>query len=144
MKKGPGHIDDLVKGTGINISINRTDPKEWAPVYKQLIETILSKNSIVKIDGTLNFQEQEKLFIDYYSQIVVAFDWNTRYEKSYFVSSYKKEAQALKETETTKNLGISKEQWKFDQLSNDKKMQKIEQQLLKQQRKELHNSLQPT
>jgi len=82
-RKAPKHLPDF------DIYIEGKSLEEVAMEYKDLVETILAKQSlVVRKDGTINKQEPTINIGDPETRAITAFENNSLYDKHRFISSY--------------------------------------------------------
>lgn len=99
--------------TDFGISIVGKSIEELAVEYKDLVETILSKQGlVVRKDGTLNKQEPTINIGDPETWEVVLFENNPLYEDHHFISSYPISEKAFNHFVKTGEIGISPEERK--------------------------------
>ena len=104
-RKAPRHLPDF------GISIVGKSIEELAVEYKDLVETILSKQGlVVRKDGTLNKQEPTINIGDPESRGIVSFETNPLYEDQHFITSYFISEEAFETFEKTGNIGSSPEE----------------------------------
>lgn len=90
--------------------VNEMPDETVAYVSKALIENIYSEGfnvrHIHKIDdGTAQFREPASLIINDLTDFCVTFEYNPLYDKKYFISSYKQDANETRKSITDKNVG---------------------------------------
>lgn len=108
VKKGRGHLKtdwDFPPNV-----VNEMSDETVAYVYKALIENIYSEGfnvpHIHKIDdGTAQFREPASLIINDLTDFCVTFEYNPLYDKKYFISSYKQNANETRNSIMDKNVG---------------------------------------
>jgi hypothetical protein len=106
-RKAPRHLPDF------GISIVGKSIEELAVEYKDLVETILSKQGlVVRKDGTLNKQEPTINMGDPETLGIVAFEKNPLYDKHRFISSYPVSQEAFDHFVETGEIGLSPEEKK--------------------------------
>jgi hypothetical protein len=104
-RKAPDHLPDF------GISIEGKTLEEMALEYKDLVETILSKQGlVVRKDGTLSKQEPTINIGDPESLGIVVFENNSLYEDHHFISSYPISKEAFETFKRTGNIGSSPEE----------------------------------
>ena len=104
-RKAPRYLPDF------GISIVGKSIEELGVEYKDLVETILSKQGlVVRKDGTLNKQEPTINIGDPETRGIISFENNPLYDKHHFISSYPVSPEAFEAFKETGNIGISKEE----------------------------------
>lgn len=104
-RKAPRHLPDF------GISIVGKSIEQLGVEYKDLVETILSKQGlVVRKDGTLNKQELTINIGDPETRGIVSFENNPLYDKYHFISSYPVSPEAFEAFKETGNIGMSKEE----------------------------------
>ena len=103
--KAPRHLPDF------GISIVGKSIEELGVEYKDLVETILSKQGlVVRKDGTLHKQEPTINIRDPETLGIISFENNPLYDKHHFISSYPVSPEAFEAFKETGNIGISEEE----------------------------------
>lgn len=106
-RKAPKNLPDF------DISIEGKSLEEMAMEYKDLVETILAKQSlVVRKDGTINKQEPTISIKDPEIPAITAFENNSLYDKHRFISSYPVSQEAFDHFKKTGNIGLSPEEKK--------------------------------
>ena len=116
VKKGRGHLKtdwDFPPNV-----VNEMSDETVAYVYKALIENIYSEcfsvPHIHKIDdGTAQFREPASLIINDLTDFCVTFEYNPLYDKKYFISSYKQNANETRNSIMDKNVGKNATEKKY-------------------------------
>ena len=104
-RKAPRHLPDF------GISIVGKSIEELGVEYKDLVETILSKQGlVVRKDGTLNKQEPTINIGDPETRGIISFENNPLYEDHHFISGYPISEEAFEAFKETGNVGISPEE----------------------------------
>ncbi len=120
-RKAPRHLDDF------GISIVGKSIEELGVEYKDLVETILSKQGlVVRKDGTLSKQEPTINIGDPETRGIVSFENNPLYDKYHFISSYPVSPEAFDHFVETGEIGLSPEERKAEIDAYQKKQAQAE------------------